>query len=59
VIDPVRPAADGQAFGAVQQQAAAAMHQTVEIALFHVDVAQAAAEQVRACAEVVADADGG
>ena len=59
VVDPVRPAADGQAFGAVQQQAAAAMQQTVEVALFHVDVAQAAAEQVGACAEVVADADRG
>src|SRR6478609_3163735 len=57
VIDPVRPAADGQPFGAVQQQAAAAIQQTVEVALFHVDVAQPAAEQVGAFAEVVADAD--
>ncbi len=48
VVDPVRPAADGQAFGAVQQQAAAAMQQVVEVALLHVDVAQAAAEQVGA-----------
>ena len=51
MIDPVRPAADGQAFGAVQQQAAAAMQLTVEVAPFHVDVTQAAAEQVGAFAE--------
>jgi hypothetical protein len=44
---------------AVQQQAAAAMQQTVEAALFHVDVAHAPAEQVGALAEVVADADRG
>jgi hypothetical protein len=35
-------------FGAVQQQTAAAMQQTVEAARFQVDVAQAAAEQVGA-----------
>jgi hypothetical protein len=33
------------------------MQQTVEAALLHVDVAQAAAQQVGAVAEVVADAD--
>jgi hypothetical protein len=43
---PGPTSADGQPFGAVQQQAAAAMQQAVEAALFHVDVAQAAAEQV-------------
>jgi len=48
-----------QTFGAVKQQAAAAMQQTVEAALVDVDVAQAAAEQVWAVAEVVADVDRG
>ena len=44
VVDPVRPANRGQSFGAVQQQSAATMQLTVEVALFHVDVGQAAAE---------------
>ena len=35
------------------------MQQAVEVALLHVDVTQAAAEQVGAFAEVVADADRG
>ncbi len=59
VIDPVREAAGTQVSGAVQEQAATAVQQIVEAALFHVDVAQAPAEQVGAFTEVVADADRG
>lgn len=58
-IDPVRPAAGRQASGAVQQQAASATQQTVEVALRDADVPHPAAEQVGARTEVVADAGRG
>src|SRR5262249_17766085 len=59
VVDPVRPAVDGHPSGAVEQQTAAAMQQSVQVAVLELDVGQATAEQVGTGAEVVADADPG